>query len=66
VQALYAIISSYGGEEGLFELAVLEFPNETEEYHLTYDTEITDDVLGYLTEEDVQELLTKIEQLEIK
>lgn len=55
---------SYGGEDGLFELAVLEFPNETEEYHLTYDTEITDDVLGYLTEEDVQDLLTRIEQLE--
>lgn len=57
---------SYGGDEGLFELAVLEFPNETEEYHLTYDTEITDDVLGYLDEEGVQDLLTKIEQLESK
>lgn len=57
---------SYGGDEGLFELAVLEFPNETEEYHLTYDTEITDDVLGYLSEEDVQQYLNQIEQLESK
>lgn len=57
---------SYGGDEGLFELAVLEFPNETEEYHLIYDTEITDDVLGYLSEEDVQQYLNQIEQLETK
>ena len=57
---------SYGGDEGLFELAVLEFPNETEEYHLTYDTEVTDDVLGYLSEDDVESYLTKIEQLESK
>lgn len=57
---------SYGGEDGLFELAVLEFPNETEEYHLTYETEITDDVLGYLSEEDVQQHLNQIEQLESK
>lgn len=54
---------SYGSNKGLFELAVLEFPNETDEYSLTYDTEITDDVLGYLNEEDVQELLVRIESL---
>lgn len=57
---------SYGGEEGLFELAVLTFADETNDYELTYNTEITDDVLGHLTEADVAELLTKIEQLESK
>jgi hypothetical protein len=57
---------SYGGEDGLFELAVLTFEGEANDYELTYNTEITDDVLGHLTETDVAELLTKIEQLESK
>lgn len=35
---------SYGGKDGLFELAVLDSDGE-----ITYDTEITDDVVGYLT-----------------
>lgn len=55
--------SSYGSEEGLFELAVLTFADETNDYELTYDTEITNDVLGYLTEEDVESLLKRIERL---
>lgn len=53
---------SYGSEDGLSELAVLKFNGD--EWGLTYDTEITDDVIGYLTEDDVQELLTRIEKLE--
>ena len=56
---------SYGGDEGLFELGVIKFESE-DEWHLNYSTSVTDDVLGYLTEEDVQDLLTKIEQLESK
>jgi len=49
---------SYGGKDGLYELAVLS--NEGE---LTYDTPITNDVLGYLTDKDVTEVLIKIQQL---
>lgn len=53
---------SYGSEDDLSELAVLKFNGD--EWDFTYDTEITGDVIGYLTEEDVQELLTQIEKLE--
>ena len=56
---------SYGGDQGLKELAVLTFPDD-ERYELCYSTEITDDVLGYLSDEDVADLLVKIEALEGK
>jgi hypothetical protein len=49
---------TYGGKEGLYELAV--FDNDG---HITYDTPITNDVLGYLSEQDVTEVLIKIQQL---
>lgn len=49
---------SYGGLDGLFELAVLDRNG-----HITYDTEITDDVEGYLSEEEVTELLNKVSNL---
>lgn len=50
---------SYGGKDGLYELAVIE--EETGE--ITYNTPITDDVIGYLTEEGVSVLLAEIELL---
>ena len=56
---------SYGGDQGLKELAVIKF-YDGDKWHLCYDTEITDDVLGYLTDEDVADLLVKIEALEAK
>lgn len=54
---------SYGGDRGLFELAVIKF-YKNGEWHLTYETPITDDVIGYLSDQDVQELLDRIQQLE--
>lgn len=48
---------SYGYSEGLWELAVMH--NDK----LVYDTPITDDVLGHLTESEVQDTLARIEQL---
>ena len=53
---------SYGHEEDLWELAVIEYYGSGE-WHLTYDTYITDDVIGCLTDEDVRGLLTKISKL---
>jgi len=49
---------SYGGKDGLFELAVLDKNGK-----LTYDTPITDDVIGYLTPEKVTEILIQIQDL---
>ena len=49
---------TYGGDQGLYELAVLDSDGE-----LTYSTPITSDVEGYLTEEDVTKLLTQIQNL---
>jgi hypothetical protein len=49
---------TYGGEDGLFELAVLG-PGG----HLTYDTPITSDVIGWLTEDAVQAHLDDIAAL---
>ena len=54
---------SYGGCQGLKELAVIKFRKD-DKWSLCYETEITDDVLGYLTDEDVADLLVQIEALE--
>jgi hypothetical protein len=49
---------SYGHKQGLWELAVIG-----KEGQLDYTTPITDDVLGYLSEEEVNETLDKIAAL---
>ena len=54
---------SYGHEYDLWELAVIKFGAETGEWNLTYDTEITDDVLGWRTDEEIRDLLKKIKEL---
>ena len=51
---------TYGGEDGLYELGVLG-----KDKKLTYDTPVTDDVEGYLTEEAVTKLMEQIQNLEI-
>lgn len=54
---------SYGHERGLWELAVIFYPDDTDEYVLSYSTPITDDVLGHLTEGEVNNYLNKISEL---
>lgn len=53
---------SYGYEYDLFELAVLDYKDD--EYgELCYNTKITNDVEGYLTNEDVLRLLNRIKKI---
>ena len=49
---------SYGGKDGLFEVAVLD-----KDGNLTYDTPVTNDVIGYLTEEDVTDVMKQVQEL---
>jgi hypothetical protein len=49
---------TYGGREGLYELAVLGKDGK-----LTYETPITDDVEGYLSEDNVTKLMEQIQNL---
>lgn len=48
---------SYGGPSGLYELAVLH--ND----ELCYTTPITDDVIGHLTPERVEEIMLEVSRL---
>jgi hypothetical protein len=48
---------SYGGKNGLYEVAVLK------DNDICYDTPITNDVIGYLTEDEVSDILIKIQNL---
>ena len=52
---------TYGGRSGLFELAVLK--DTGVEWDMCYDTEITGDVLGWLTAEEVVEYMERVSKL---
>ncbi len=51
------VFGSYISNENEWELAVL-YKDE-----IVYDTSITDDVIGYLTDKQVEEILKKISEL---
>jgi hypothetical protein len=51
---------SYGGDKGLYELAVLDDIDGAPIYY----TSVTDDVLGHLSESDVETHLNKIKNLQ--
>jgi hypothetical protein len=51
---------TYGGTEGLYELAVLD-----PDWNLCYSTPITDDVIGHLTVQQVNDLCDRIAALPV-
>ena len=52
---------SYGFLEGLYELAVLKGTEDN--WELCYDTPVTSDVLGHLSEQDVEDNVFKVQSL---
>jgi hypothetical protein len=49
---------SYGGPNGFYEVAVLAWDGS-----LCYDTPVTNDVLGWLSEDGVADIMQKVEAL---
>jgi hypothetical protein len=49
---------SYGGKKGLYEVAVLDSEGD-----LTYETPVTNDVIGYLSEKGVSDVMKKVQGL---
>jgi len=56
---------SYGSADGLWELAVIKFDGDGAKFGLTHETPITDDVLGHLTDQAVEDTLQKISELPV-
>jgi hypothetical protein len=52
---------SYGYGLGLYEMAIMNKDND-----IVYNTPVTNDVLGYLTENDVSNYMIKVQRLEKK
>lgn len=62
----FGTYGSYTNNENEWELAVIKFnnmPPYNEDFELVYNTDITDDVMGHLTEKEVEEILDKISLL---
>jgi hypothetical protein len=52
---------SYGNKQEKFEIAIIKFNSEDgDNFELTYDTHITNDVLGYQSKEDVISVIEKV------
>jgi hypothetical protein len=49
---------SYGNEKGLWEMAVIK--GDDEDWDIIYDTPITNDVLGHLSENEVDEYVEQV------
>ena len=52
---------SYGYEFGKYECAVVKFTDD--DFKIVYNTPIASDVIGFLTSEEVENLLSRVEQL---
>ena len=55
---------SYGSDHGKWELAVIKFYSDNnDDWSLTYETPITEDVIGHLDDASVETLLHQISNL---
>ena len=54
---------TYGGRKGLYELAVVYMAPEDKESQLVYDTPVTNDIMGYLTPDNVTDIMAQVEAL---
>lgn len=52
---------SYGFEDDLYEVAILQ--GTEDQWEITYDTPITDDVLGHRDEQDINIILEEVQAL---
>lgn len=53
--------TSYGGDSGLYELAVIRYMSgDDNDWELCYDTPLTGDVLGRLSSDRVEEILNDV------
>lgn len=55
---------TYGGDKGLYELAVIKMTPEMKVSELCYDTPITGDVIGNLTPEEITDIMKQVSELE--
>ena len=54
---------TFGGDKGLYELAIIYMAPEDKESRICYDTPITNDVMGHLAPEDVTEIMKQVSEL---
>jgi hypothetical protein len=54
---------TYGGREGLYELAVIYMAPGDKYSQLCYDTPITNDVIGHLEPEDITDIMKQVAEL---
>jgi hypothetical protein len=57
---------TYGGREGLYELAVIHMAPGDKYSKLCYDTPITGDVMGHLKPDDITEIMKQVEELPLR
>lgn len=50
---------AYGG----LEMAVVQFTGDSDDFHIVYDTGITNDVIGHLRDDEVEVYLRKVKDL---
>jgi hypothetical protein len=54
---------TYGGAEGLYELAVIHMPKGAKVSRLCYDTPVTNDVMGHLEPQDITDVMKQVAEL---